>query len=198
MKYNGTDRYCYDEHPGVLINYFNIIDDDLLDRKIVHEQMDIIDDIKIYPPYNLKTLCDMHRKMFLCAFDWAGKLRDIDISKGSTRFCSNPYLDTEGEKIFNKINLLHNSLLSEHNVNSHCDNPNFVDLMNKFGLIITDLNYLHPFREGNGRTLRLFVELFLYNLGIIISWPESPERWINASINDDANGFTSLLLDCIT
>ncbi|PVZ81154.1 cell filamentation protein [Serratia sp. S1B] len=197
MKYNGTDKYCYESHPGILINHFGITDDGLLDLRIIKEQMNIIDDIKISPLYSLNTLCYMHRQMFSCAFDWAGKLRDIDISKGSTRFCNNSYIVTQGESIFIKLNELHNILLSERALDKITDSPVFILRMSELGWIISDLNMLHPFREGNGRTLRLFIELFLYNLGIIITWPESPERWMNASINDDAGEFTSLLLDYI-
>ncbi|HBT2924839.1 TPA: cell filamentation protein Fic, partial [Klebsiella pneumoniae] len=72
------------------------------------------------------------------------------------------------------------------------------EYINVLGEIITDLNFLHPFREGNGRTLRLFIELFLYNLGINLSWPSSPERWMKASIDDDMKEFTSLILENIS
>ncbi|HHK9835646.1 Fic/DOC family protein, partial [Klebsiella pneumoniae] len=190
MKYNGTDKYCYKEYHGVLINHFNIKDDELLDRRIISEQMLVIDEIKIFRPYGLNTLCKIHRKMFLCAFSWAGEIRDIDISKGETRFCSNPYIEREGEKIFNRINDLDEKILSK-GIDNITKNEK-EEYINVLGEIITDLNFLHPFREGNGRTLRLFIELFLYNLGINLSWPSSPERWMKASIDDDMKEFTSL------
>ncbi|KDA94265.1 cell division protein Fic [Pantoea agglomerans Eh318] len=196
MKYNGTDKYCYEESPGVLINKFDILDDELLDRRIMHEQMQIIDDIKIHRPYSLETLCAIHKKLFSCAFEWAGELRDIDISKGSTRFCSNPYLTKVGEEIFKKINRLNEKMRSEENLD--ISDEKSINYMNELGELISDLNMLHPFREGNGRTLRLFIELFLFNLGINISWPTSPERWMKSSICDDKNGFTSLLLENIS
>ncbi|HEI8904580.1 Fic/DOC family protein [Proteus mirabilis] len=193
MKYNGTDKYCYKEHHGVLINNFNIKDDDLLDKKIISEQMLIIDNISISYPYNLKTLCEIHREMFSCAFKWAGKIRDIDISKGTTRFCSNPYIEKEGNLIFNRVNTLHKKFLSKPI--SDFTNDEKIEYIKELGKITTDLNYLHPFREGNGRTLRLFIELFLHNLGINLSWPSSPDRWMKASIEDNENEFTSLILE---
>nr|QJS00669.1 hypothetical protein [Klebsiella quasipneumoniae] len=196
MKYNGTDKYCYKEYHGVLINHFNIKDDVLLDRRIISEQMLVIDEIKIFRPYGLNTLCKIHRKMFLCAFSWAGEIRDIDISKGETRFCSNPYIEREGEKIFNRINDLDEKILSK-GIDNITKNEK-EEYINVLGEIITDLNFLHPFREGNGRTLRLFIELFLYNLGINLSWPSSPERWMKASIDDDMKEFTSLILENIS
>ncbi|MBD2783152.1 Fic family protein [Xenorhabdus sp. DI] len=197
MKYDGTDKYCYDAHTGVLINKFDIKDEKLLDCRIIKEQMSVIDSIKIHAPYSLNTLCYIHRKMFSCAFSWAGELRDIDISKGNTRFCSSSYLVKEGDKIFGNVNELHHSLWFMLDDNKKTDNPDFVKKMDELGKIICDLNMLHPFREGNGRTLRLFLELFLFNLGITITWPISSTCWMNASINDDAKVFSSLLLDCI-
>ncbi|AYA41415.1 Fic family protein [Xenorhabdus nematophila] len=194
MKYDGTDKYCYDAHPDVLINKFGIADEELLDHRIIKEQMRVIDNIKIHSPYSLNTLCDIHRKMFSCAFNWAGKLRDIDISKGNTRFCHNIYLDKEGEKIFVNVNKLHKDLLMMPDNKKKTDNPDLVKKMDELGKIICDLNFLHPFREGNGRTLRLFVELFLFNLGIIISWPELPTCWMKASIDDQGESMKGLFL----
>ncbi len=78
MKYNGTDKYCYKEYHGVLINHFNIKDDELLDRRIISEQMLVIDEIKIFRPYGLNTLCKIHRKMFL----WAGPQHFIMVIPG--------------------------------------------------------------------------------------------------------------------
>jgi cell filamentation protein len=45
------------------------------------------------PPYDLQRLKDAHRFVFQDLYDWAGQLRSLDISKGSTRFCTVQLID---------------------------------------------------------------------------------------------------------
>jgi len=50
--------------------------------------------------------------------------------------------------------------------------------------IFCELNIVHPFREGNGRTQRLFFEELFFFLGMSIVWPDiSKEEWVEANIS---------------
>ena len=69
--------------------------------------------------------------------------------------------------------------------------------------IFCELNIIHPFREGNGRTQRFFFEELCFFLGLNITWPDiSKEEWIQANV-DGYNGdlkslegiFTSAISD---
>lgn len=86
-------------------------------------------------------------------YDWAGVLRKIDISKKGTSFCSVNELENLCKACFNR--------LEQANYFKGLSKEKFVEE-------IVDLyqttNFLHPFREGNGRTQRIFIsKLIKYN-----------------------------------
>lgn len=203
MKYNGTDIYCYADAPGVLINKYNLKDLEKLEQKIIRDQMMVIDSIKIQSPFSLNSLCHIHRELFKCAFNWAGIVRTTDISKGGTRFCNVNYIEDNSNKIFEELSILTKKMNVRRNyqLNNNLSWSEDFDFLKQnidiLGGIIADLNMLHPFREGNGRTLRLFIELYLDYFGLVMYLDASSARWMKASIEDDANEFVSILLDSI-
>lgn len=125
------------------------------------------------PPYDLQYLQAIHRHLFKDLYDWAGKLRTIDISKDTTRFCKNDRIAPEAEKIFSQLastNWLEGKSRS--------------DLATAAAEFYGDLNMIHPFREGNGRALRLLFEHLIINAGYQISWkPITEAEWLKANID---------------
>ncbi|WP_442960067.1 Fic/DOC family protein [Providencia sp. PROV197] len=92
------------------------------------------------------------------------------MSKGNTRFCTFSRIEPEAIKLFNTIPKL-------------ADNTNITDLIKDLAILFCELNLLHPFREGNGRTLRFFFEEMLFVLGYEIQWPAiSQQHWIDANV----------------
>ena len=56
-------------------------------------------------------------------------------------------------------------------------------LLEKVADLFCELNLIHPFRDGNGRTQRFFFEELLFALGYELTWPEmSQQDWVNANI----------------
>ncbi|HEM8293742.1 Fic/DOC family protein [Providencia vermicola] len=169
----GEDAYCY-SGTDVLINLLNIQDINLL------EEAEVAFTMERYLSYqsNLSTLTQfdfshlkfLHFYLFQDLYAWAGKVRDIDISKGNTRFCTFSRIEPEAKKLFDTIPKLE-------------DHLNVADLIKDLAHLFCELNLLHPFREGNGRTLRFFFEEMLFVLGYDIKWPAiSQQDWINANI----------------
>lgn len=118
-------------------------------------------------------------------YDWAGDLRTVDISKGATRFCTCGRIAAEAQKQFSRIP----SLL---NINNQ-EQP-IIELSD----IFCELNIIHPFREGNGRTQRFFFEELCFFLGLNITWPDiSKEKWVQANV-DGYNGHLKRLEDIFT
>ncbi len=82
----GDSLYCY---PGtnILKNKLNIRDEQILEQAEL-ELSGLASSLIEYaePPYDLKYLKSIHVQLFGDLYDWAGKLRQIDISKGDTRF----------------------------------------------------------------------------------------------------------------
>jgi cell filamentation protein len=96
---------------------------------------------------------DLYEDLFEDLYDWAGRLRKVDISKKGTRFCPQNELEDLCKVCFKRL-----------------ENVNFFKGLAKETFVeeIVDFyqttNYLHPFREGNGRTQRIFIsKLIKYN-----------------------------------
>ena len=169
----GHDNYCY-RNSDVLINLLDIRDADALDEA---EAEFTAERYRTYEPSQL-PLCDfsfdhlkhLHYHLFQDLYEWAGQTRDVDISKGATRFCSWTRIEPEANKLFRAIPAL-------------ADCQQHDELIEKVANLFCELNLLHPFREGNGRVLRFFFEEMLYTIGYDVTWPKiSQQDWIDANI----------------
>jgi cell filamentation protein len=168
----GEDAYCY---PGstVLRNKLDIHDEPTLSE--AEQQLSAIAAGNVEfspPPYNLAYLQDIHRALFSDLFEWAGELRTVGMAKQTTRFCQPEYMEKEANKIFANLAA-----------------SNWFEGLSKAELIIavadaySDINIIHPFREGNGRAQRILFEHLIMNAGFEISWwGIDKDEWICANI----------------
>lgn len=115
---------------------------------------------------------DLHKQLFGDIYDWAGQLRTVEISKGTTSFARVQYLEQNMRALFDELK-----------------NDRFLEglsrreLVGKLAYYYGELNVLHPFREGNGRTSRTFLSLLAASHGYHIAWDQmSPSANIEASI----------------
>jgi cell filamentation protein len=168
----GNDPDCY-EGTKVLTNNLNITNQETLDEaeRDISEACAVEIDFAS-PPYNIKYLCKIHKSLFSDIYSWAGVIRTIDISKGSTHFCHVPYIEKETNKLFTSL-----------------AKKNYFENLDKDKLIVAvaelygDLNMTHPFREGNGRAQRILFEHIITNAGYEIYWNGiKQEEWITANI----------------
>lgn len=98
-----------------------------------------------------KGLSQIHAYLFGDIYDFAGKLRDVNIAKGNFRFAPLMYLPQSLE-----------------NINVMPQN-NFEQIIEKY----VEMNIAHPFREGNGRATRIWLDLILRKeLKQVIDWNE--------------------------
>ncbi|QSX34173.1 Fic family protein [Shewanella avicenniae] len=173
-KYGVTqDKYCY---PGtdVLINLLHIRN---AERLAEAEAAFSAERYRCYDApaltihdFTFHHLRELHRYLFQDIYLWAGEIRDVDIAKGSTRFCHCDRILPEAEKLFAQISSLatlsYSSTLFEAVADIYCE-----------------INLLHPFREGNGRAQRFFFEEMLFCLGFDVHWPHiSKTQWVEANI----------------
>jgi len=141
-----SDKYCY---PGtdVLINKFGITDDLLLqtiERQITSVRQAEILKSKYYE-LNFEYFKSIHKKMFGDIYEWAGIPRTVTIQKGNSIFCLPEYIEKNSKIIFSGI--------KKENFLNGLTKYNFVD---RLAYYVSEINALHPFREGNGRTQRTF------------------------------------------
>ena len=123
------------------------------------------------PTYDLKRLMKIHKEIFQDVYDWAGKLRTVDIAKGNY-FCLKEHMQIYAISIFEDF---------YSNCYAHRDDKkSFVKILSsKFA----DLNALHPFREGNGRTQREFTRQLCLDCGYVLDFADTTKQeMLNASI----------------
>lgn len=95
------------------------------------------------------VLSKIHKYLFEDVYDFAGKIRKENISKSNFRFASAMYL----EEALKKIDKMPQS--------------NFDEIIDKY----IEMNIAHPFREGNGRSTRIWLDMILKKeLGKVVDW----------------------------
>ena len=167
------DKYCY---PGtdVLINLLDIRNADKLaeaEIEFTAERYRLYQSPKAtIQQFTFEHLKTLHYHLFQDVYEWAGEVRDVDISKGETLFCTCTRIEPEAKKLFKNISQLENAQSHELFIEQIAD-------------LFCEINLLHPFREGNGRVQRFFFEEMLFALGYDVTWPLiSRQEWIEANI----------------
>lgn len=121
--------------------------------------------------FTSKLLFSIHRYFLETLYDWAGKIRTVDISKNGVLFCAAPHIEKE---------------LADFDVSMKKVFPpekcTKQEVSHILSIIHCELNAIHPFREGNGRTIRLFLDLMAASLGFdVIGFEKtSKENYIKA------------------
>lgn len=157
-----TDPYVY---PGtnVLKNLAEIRDSGSLQQFEAISTADRASELNFRPiagRFDVIHLQRIHRHIFQDVYSWAGAFRTIDIRKeGEFWFCRHEFIKESLDRLFNDLE-------NENKLKS--------TTIQEFGLraafYLTELNAIHPFREGNGRTQREFIrELGLF-VGFDIDW----------------------------
>ncbi len=122
--------------------------------------------------FDLDHLKAIHLHLFQDVYEWAGELRDIDLSRDDSYFANHRHLIEAAGPIFAK--------LAEENYLQGLD---AADFSTRAAYYLGELNALHPFREGNGRVQREFINHLAYNSGYLIDWTKINEAdMIQASI----------------
>ncbi|MGR7193250.1 putative adenosine monophosphate-protein transferase Fic [Klebsiella aerogenes] len=119
----------------------------------------------------LPHLCAIHRQLYQDLFDWAGKLREIDIYQGDTPFCHFAWIEKEGNALMRKL----------EEEDYLCEQPRetFVERLSWY---YGEINVLHPFRLGNGLTQRIFFEQLAIHAGYLLDWRGiEPDAWSQAN-----------------
>ncbi len=181
--YELTNDPYVDPQSGVLRNLLGITD--AAELKAAEEGVTYarITAILAEQPWTLDQITydllrEIHRRVFGDIYGWAGQLRTIEISKDNTRFAFSQYLGTLGDDLFTN--------LKEEKYLVGLGRTEFVE---RLAWYYSELNILHPFREGNGRAIRTLLSVLAFQIsGTIIAWDQmSPEENIEASAYAYAN-----------
>lgn len=104
--------------------------------------------------FDLPLLFEIHKYFLGPLYTWAGKVRQIDISKDDVLFAPAQHLQNSLKEF--------EPILKKH-IPTLKDSKKFSS--QKLAVIHDELNALHPFREGNGRAIRLFLDLLAKKSG---------------------------------
>ena len=98
--------------------------------------------------------CAVHHHLFQDVYEWAGRPRTVRISKGGNPFCFPENIESQATKLFDE--------LREADYLRNLDSPQFADQAAHF---LAELNAIHAFREGNGRSQLTFLALLAHQVG---------------------------------
>ncbi len=185
--------YKYTNKNGVLHNLANIEDERIL---LAYESLRVSKRAEelFENPIKIKdsnSLLIIHHYLFQDVYEWAGKVRTVNISKAGKPFFN-------GERFYIAFQYIDN-LIAEYRA---IKETNKKKLAHKLAEILDNVNFLHPFREGNGRVQREFLRSLALEKGIKLNLnpPDNIvvyERYIYGTINSDVNTLTELILEQI-
>src|SRR5699024_7265919 len=188
-KYLDPDYTYIDAKTGILRNLFGITDEDTLlfaeSGAVAKRLQELYENpIKIK---GIDSLFGIHKHLFQDIYDWAGKRRIVEISKGGKQFFPTSHF----ENAFRYIDSLISAYKRTGKASKH-------DLAQKLAEILDNVNYLHPFRESNGRAQRQFVRSLALEKGLTLNLnpPNNTdvyERYMNGTIDSDLEILTELI-----
>ncbi|MDF9599488.1 Fic family protein [Bacillus cereus] len=123
-----------------------------------------IDEIEVG---TFKGLADIHKHLFSEIYSFAGKMREVNIAKGNFQFAPRIFLEQSLKYI------------------DELPHKTFDEILDKYA----DMNVAHPFREGNGRSMRIWLDCMLkQKLGKIVDWNIiDKDEYLNAMIRSSVS-----------
>lgn len=183
--------YCYPD-SDVLKNRLNIRDHAELKQAeeefVAVKQLVLLQD-PIKGRFTMNHLLRIHRFLFEDVYPFAGHLRREQISKGDTLFYPPDLIERELRRVFQEIH--EREMLRETEAQAQLRNLSHV---------MAELNIIHPFREGNGRSIRELTRCMALMYGLFINWGNTDRDTLMdaavASVDDDT-AFCDVLKQCL-
>lgn len=180
-----ADPYCY---PGstVLKNRLGLRDQAQLDAFEHELTAQRFDEPLPVGRLSVAHYRAIHRHLFQDVYPWAGRFRTVRISKGGSMFCYPEHIASEMRKLFNELKLEGFLRGLPSNGFAH-----------RSAHFLADLNAIHPFREGNGRTQLVFFTVLALQAGHPLNLDAlDPEAFLAAMVGS-FRGEEAALADAI-
>lgn len=104
--------------------------------------------------FDFAHLKSIHKFLFEDIYDWAGQIRTVDIAKGNI-FCLVQFIEMQFSELYEKLKR-----------DSFLKGKTDIEYVSKrIAYYLSELNVIHPFREGNGRTQRIYCQQLCKNTG---------------------------------
>jgi len=190
-KYVDPD-YIYSDRNGVLFNLLGITEPELLsvtEALLTSKRLEELS-LRPIPIKSAYSLLDIHRYIFQDIYKWAGETRKVDITKQGKQFIT--------ATSFNQAFFFIDGLISKFRGSA----GGIKEASEYLAKILDAINFMHPFREGNGRAQREFIRLLALEKGYILQLnpPDNPEvyrEYMRCSVEEDVAGLTALIKSSI-
>lgn len=188
QKWSNLEEPNIDKHTGLLKNKVNAKTQAQLDKieaVATYYRITQLNELKeVYGDFDLKHSCLIHQTIFQDIYPWAGEVRKVNIAKGHTAFAHNEFIESSFNKLAAK--------LKNENYLQGLAPDQFAE---RAAYYLGEVNMIHPFREGNGRTQRLFINDLVRINGYEIAFDQlenATETIIKASIAADDMNYAPL------
>ena len=188
---NRNSIYCY-KNTNVLVNKFEIKNNEVLEeveRTIVFAKLYELRQNKNIGNFDIKHFVEIHKFLFEDIYPFAGKFRTENIAKGNTLFADWNFLESELKRILEELK-------NENYLNGLEKNQ----LSKRLAYYMAELNVLHLFREGNGRSTREFIRQLAFKNNYILDLTNMlPKEMLNASIKSvvDTTDLEKIIYECL-
>ena len=159
---NPSSDNCY-EGTTCLVNKLGIRDEKKLseiEAGITFAKAVMLEETPIDDDFGFEHFKKIHEFLLCDLYEWAGQVRTVDISKKRTKFLDAASIESIGTKCFAKVK------------DGYFENLSFDEFVKRIAEFYNDVNYIHPFREGNGRTQRIYFTQLIRHYGYDINFAD--------------------------
>lgn len=128
----------------------------------------------------------VHERLFQDVYDWAGQTRTVEISKGNSAFAPVQHIETHAKKVFG-------DLAAEN----HLQGMKRDQFLDRAAHHLGEINALHPFREGNGRAQRAFMDEVAGRAGYGFDWSKTNQKEMIAASYESFHSSPKKLRDLL-
>ena len=139
--------------------------------------------------FSKTQLMNIHRFLFEDIYPFAGHIRREQISKGDTMFYPPHLIGQEIDKVFSKLHS--EKMLHETDRKRQIEHLSY---------IMSELNIIHPFREGNGRSIRELIRCMALHYGFSLDWSRvDRDTMLDAAVRSvvDDRAFCDVIVECV-
>jgi cell filamentation protein len=162
MAYSSNPDPYIDFKTGVLKNLLEIMSTEELEAAeadITTAAIASMPDDTTLGDFDLEHLKNIHWELFNTIYSWAGEIRIVEIAKENTRFANSDAIEQAAKALFDELHT--ENLLDGLSRNRY---------VQRLAHYYSEVNILHPFREGNGRTERVFFSQLVTIAGYRLAW----------------------------
>jgi cell filamentation protein len=188
-RYNREDiihsMYFYPD-CDVLINKLGIKEEKVLtaiEEDLTNQRLAELIREPIRGRFGILHLKNIHKYIFQDIYPFAGKFREEDIWKGDTFFCKSQFIYQTLDDLFKKLR-----------EDKYLINLGLHEFTKCLAFYMSELNIVHPFREGNGRVIREYIRCLALKRNYIIDWSlVDDQELLKASIISVDKNLTPLI-----